>query len=197
MASETRKYVYKLIFPNGKFYFGSTHDIKERWRGNGDGYRDMAVYSAIKEFGWENIKKEIVLFLSDDDVLIRKVENALIREHKDNCYNYMCNPNWFRRPPSYGKLVHVWTIDGVVKSGKEWCELYKRDFANVSKRIRFYGMSPLEALTSPLIPREMRRTPEKYWEQVGFEYGKDKRSYITPREEWPEEYSQIRDTYTR
>ena len=50
--------VYQLIFPNGKMYVGRTSlSLEERWN-NGHGYyHDKELYAAIKEYGWENIRK--------------------------------------------------------------------------------------------------------------------------------------------
>lgn len=52
--------VYKHTFPNGKSYIGITcKDPKDRWR-NGEGYKGQRVYRAIKKYGWNNIKHEIL-----------------------------------------------------------------------------------------------------------------------------------------
>lgn len=52
--------VYVLLFPNKKVYIGSSGNLKNRWR-NGEGYSNQPkIYSAIQEFGWENIKKYII-----------------------------------------------------------------------------------------------------------------------------------------
>jgi len=63
----SKRYLYKLTFPNGMVYIGCTYDIKQRWAGKGAHYYGMKVYEAIKEFGWDNIKKEILLFLPDEN----------------------------------------------------------------------------------------------------------------------------------
>lgn len=53
--------VYKHTFPNGKIYIGiSGSDLKKRW-GKGSGYlKQPLVYNAIKKYGWDNIKHEIL-----------------------------------------------------------------------------------------------------------------------------------------
>lgn len=66
MHKWNKRYLYKLTFPNGMVYIGCTHDIKQRWAGNGAHYHDMKVYSAVQEFGWDNTKKEVLLYLPDE-----------------------------------------------------------------------------------------------------------------------------------
>lgn len=53
--------VYKHTTPNEKIYIGITHqDPKARWL-NGNGYKtNNHFYNAIKKYGWNNIKHEIV-----------------------------------------------------------------------------------------------------------------------------------------
>ena len=43
----------------------------------------------------------------------------------------------------------VWTIDGVTKSGLEWCKEYGVNIMFVKYRIEKLGMTPYEALTTP------------------------------------------------
>lgn len=53
-------YVYRHVTPSGKSYVGITTDCKRRWA-NGAGYRDHKYfYNAIKKYGWDNIKHEII-----------------------------------------------------------------------------------------------------------------------------------------
>lgn len=52
--------VYKHTTPNGKVYIGQTKQSpKYRWQ-NGEGYRNQIFYYAIKKYGWNNIKHEIL-----------------------------------------------------------------------------------------------------------------------------------------
>lgn len=63
--------VYMHTFPNGKVYIGQTkQNPKYRFK-NGNGYKGCTyVYSAIKKYGWENIKHEILIDnLSREEVL--------------------------------------------------------------------------------------------------------------------------------
>lgn len=55
-------YVYKHTSPNGKIYIGITNDIKRRWQGNGREYLKSSPHfaEAIKLYGWDNIKHEIL-----------------------------------------------------------------------------------------------------------------------------------------
>ena len=54
--------VYKHVAPNGKMYVGVTRtNPKHRWN-NGQGYKGQSrFFNAIKKYGWENFKHEILL----------------------------------------------------------------------------------------------------------------------------------------
>lgn len=62
MEKELRNYtVYIHTTPSGKVYIGITSNVPEyRWN-NGKGYKTSSCfYNAIKKYGWENIKHEIL-----------------------------------------------------------------------------------------------------------------------------------------
>lgn len=52
--------VYKHITPNGKVYIGASKNYGSRFGTNGRGYGHQPFWQAIQEFGWENIKHEII-----------------------------------------------------------------------------------------------------------------------------------------
>lgn len=53
-------YVYKHTFPDGKIYIGIANNYLSRWN-DGKGYSDNPpMYEAIKQYGWDNIKHEIL-----------------------------------------------------------------------------------------------------------------------------------------
>lgn len=190
------RYVYKLTFPNGMVYIGRAHSVEQRWANNGAHYKGQKVYDAIQAFGWENVKKEVVLYLSDNSELIKTIEKELIREHRHNSYNLSATPEYYDTVK--GKLPrykYLWTINGVTKSAKEWCAIYGID--DYTGRVGWthrFGMTPIEAINCPVPPTGYyRRHEEEYWEKVGFKYGEDTTSYETPAGEWPEEYKPCRN----
>lgn len=82
---------YLYTFPNGKKYCGITkNSIEERASGR---YKGQKVGDAIQKYGWENIKKEILL-QSDDEQLIQQKEIDTIAELNllDNQYGYNISP---------------------------------------------------------------------------------------------------------
>lgn len=86
MITKERCYcVYKHIFPNNKVYIGIT--CKKpiyRWN-NGNGYKKTSsyMYNAIKKYGWENIKHEILFEgLTKQDAENKEIE--LIKLYKSN-----------------------------------------------------------------------------------------------------------------
>lgn len=81
-----KKYkVYKHTFPNGKVYIGITSKVKveQRWGDNGKYYKGQFVYRAIKKYGWENIKHE-VLFENLTKAEAEKKEIELIAFYRSN-----------------------------------------------------------------------------------------------------------------
>ena len=76
--------VYQHTVPNGKVYIGVTKNApEERWRG-GLGYADnLHFISDILDYGWRNIKHEILLTnLSKDEALLKEAE--LIEQNRSN-----------------------------------------------------------------------------------------------------------------
>src|SRR5699024_4588833 len=61
--------VYKITNKiNNKIYIGVTNNTKNRWSGNGYQYKDKSkegnrrpFWNAIKKYGWDNFKKEILI----------------------------------------------------------------------------------------------------------------------------------------
>jgi predicted GIY-YIG superfamily endonuclease len=84
-TTSARKHcVYKLIFPNGKIYFGITVNFKSRMRSHKHcsvtgGPRPIK--HAIKKYGWDNVTGVIIAenLLTDEAY---KMEQQLIKEYK-------------------------------------------------------------------------------------------------------------------
>ena len=101
--------VYKHTSPNGKVYIGITKMIPEkRWLG-GHGYRyNSEFYAAIKEFGWENIRHEIIATnLSVAEAC--SIESQLIREYDS------CNPEKGYNHSDGGGYKYVHYSDSGIK----------------------------------------------------------------------------------
>lgn len=90
MVNENYK-VYKHTTPNGKVYIGITANTpKRRWQ-SGAGYKKQTYfYRAIKKYGWENIKHEILFSgLTREEAENKEIE--LIEFYKSNKKNYGYN----------------------------------------------------------------------------------------------------------
>ena len=80
--------VYMHIFPNGKRYIGITCcQPYRRWQ-KGYGYRNQAkIYNAIKKYGWENIRHEILFDgLTLEEANQKEIE--LIQKYKTIAHGY-------------------------------------------------------------------------------------------------------------
>lgn len=76
--------VYKLTSPSNKVYIGITsRSVKQRWN-NGIGYKKCpAMNNAIKKYGWENFKKEILIENTTESEA-KALETMLIKLYRSN-----------------------------------------------------------------------------------------------------------------
>lgn len=83
--------VYIHIFPNNKVYIGITkQDLNRRWR-CGKGYKNSnCINSAIKKYGWENIKHELLDQNSTREEATN-YEQLYIKKYKSNERDYGYN----------------------------------------------------------------------------------------------------------
>lgn len=94
MKEDNKWCVYKHTSPSGKVYIGITSQgIKKRWGNNGRCYRTQNVfYNAIKKYGWNNFKHEILFSnLSKEEACKKEIQ--LIKKYKSNCSKYY-NPTF-------------------------------------------------------------------------------------------------------
>jgi group I intron endonuclease len=82
-------YLYKLLFPNGKIYIGQTVNFKNRMNQHKNDSlnikrykKHLAVNNAIVKYGWDSIKKEIIL--ETNSSLIDELEKKLILDMNSN-----------------------------------------------------------------------------------------------------------------
>lgn len=91
MGKDKNYTVYIHICPNNKVYVGITfREPEKRWK-KGNGYKENKHFSrAIKKYGWENIKHEILFVnLSKEEAEVKEIE--LIKEYKANNGKYGYN----------------------------------------------------------------------------------------------------------
>lgn len=84
--------VYKHTCPNGKSYIGITgQDEKKRWN-YGNGYCTQLFGRAIKKYGWENIKHEILEVCENvDDAYESEIKNIAKYDTANPQYGYNCD----------------------------------------------------------------------------------------------------------
>ena len=88
-------YIYKFIFPNGKLYIGLTVYFKKRMREHKCSAKNSTcvVYSAIRKYGWDKIKIEIIDHaetkeeLSELEKYYIKKYNTSVNSPNSNGYN--------------------------------------------------------------------------------------------------------------
>lgn len=114
---ENKKYcVYKHIFPNNKVYIGVTCRKPEyRWD-NGNGYTNAQrkIYNAIKKYGWENVKHEILFEnLTKEEAEQKEIE--LIDKYNSTNDNYGYN---IEKGGNLNKEVSMETRQLMIKNHK-------------------------------------------------------------------------------
>lgn len=165
--------VYKLTFPDGMVYIGSTSNVKARWANGGAKYKGNKVWNAIQEFGWDSVKKECIIDLSpsvENEAVCLTVERELIKAYGDKSYNVLgTEENNTKRvePLKSGFPKLFWTINGKTLSAAEWCRLYGKNQSAVMKRIKNHGLTPEQALSFPNVPIDFLKTPKEYWKMQG------------------------------
>lgn len=83
--------VYKHTFPNQKIYIGVTCRKPEyRWdNGNGYSKSQRKMYNAIKKYGWENIKHEILFEnLTKEEAASKEIELINFYQSTNDKYGY-------------------------------------------------------------------------------------------------------------
>ena len=129
--------VYVHITPDGMYYYGVTNNIKNRWKGNGIGYKETSLQPYIEKYGWENIQHKVLFEnLPKEDAL--KIEDSLIVSgwEKGNCINKYRSGNikkedWYikkLKKNHYNKYK-----DKIQKQHKEYQEQHKEEIKEYQK----------------------------------------------------------------
>ena len=82
--------VYKHTFPNQKVYIGITcQSVHQRWR-NGNAYiHNDYITSAIKKYGWDNIKHEILFTgLTKEEAEQKEIELIALYHSNEHDFEY-------------------------------------------------------------------------------------------------------------
>ena len=176
-----KRQVYKFTFPNGMVYIGCTTDVRNRWAGKGQAYKTMRVGNAIKEFGWENIKKEIIVNFKvgslESETVCRDVERELIKAYEDRSYNSM-NTEQYRsrlkqeikegKHRTYEKILIP--VFGELLTTDEIAERYGiSKLASVRKLLYTFNITIDTAFELPNVPKEYWRKKDVYWNRLGYD----------------------------
>lgn len=126
--------VYKHTTPSNKVYIGITSQtISKRWQ-NGRGYiTNEYFYRAIKKYGWENIKHEILFNnLDKDDACKKEIELIAKYNSTDYHYGYNCSTG--------GNLGNVKSVDQYTVDGK-----FIKTFPSIAEAETEYNIDNISA----------------------------------------------------
>jgi hypothetical protein len=170
-----KRQVYMLRFPNGMVYIGTTYDVFQRWASSGAHYKGMLVGDAIEEFGWENVKKDIVFQLPEGEestYFCECIEKQLIERYQHKSYNERGTKRYNRRMSEirkksdrvYEKIAIP--FNGGTKTRDELIEEYGPGrFTQAYEWIQKYDITIEQAFTLPRAPKGMRSID--YWNSIG------------------------------
>lgn len=171
---EERKYcVYKHTSPSGKVYIGITRQtLKRRWR-DGEGYKPCTYfYRAIKKYGWENFKHEILYDgLTQDEAC--KMEIELIEKYEANnkTNGYNCYVGGDVGPLGYSASEETRKKLSKARKGKTFSEEHKRKISESRKGIYVGEKAPAYGTTHTKETRMKTSKPVVCVETGMFYYG--------------------------
>jgi group I intron endonuclease len=94
--------IYKIVSPKGKVYIGRTNNFENRMAQHKHAAivlkNSYALYKAIRKYGWDNFKKEIITEV--DDTIASKIEEEFIlaydsvKKGYNNSYLGSGGDNW-------------------------------------------------------------------------------------------------------
>lgn len=96
-------FIYKIISPCGRYYIGSTINLKSRFNYYKYGHckSQRMLYNSIKKYGWENHKFEIILKTTEE---LRFILERLFGEYY-NCLDRNIGLNL--KLPKYGDKICI------------------------------------------------------------------------------------------
>lgn len=137
--AKRKYYIYKHTFPNNKVYIGITCQTPEmRWGRDGEGYLQLnkkgqptqaKMYHAIKKYGWNNIKHEIIEIVYTKEDAEKQERHYITKVYKSHFAKYGYN---IMRGGSYGGKLATKTKHKIAKAVKD---AYQTSEAMWMKRI--------------------------------------------------------------
>lgn len=109
--------IYSLTFPNNKVYIGITTDFKRRMsqHKHSSKKRNLKLYNAIRKYGWENIKKEIISKgYTLEEINLLEIEYIVMYDSINNGYNL--SPGGHIPNINQSEIMKEWMKDPEVKN---------------------------------------------------------------------------------
>lgn len=176
MLKSFRVYIHTL--PNGKRYIGiTTQKPEHRWGHQGNGYKEnRRFFNAIKKYGWDNIKHEVVAEGLDKEEACRE-EQRLIKLYRTSernfGYNYTLGGDHYefseeakqkmRKP----KKLTDEQREMLRARGRLAYERYLRDRKNTPEARLKMSMTKRGVKQDPKLVAKRTAALKKHWEEVG------------------------------
>jgi hypothetical protein len=143
-----RTTLYRLTFPDGKVYIGVTGNPQQRWAAR---YKGTPCGEAISKFGWENVKKEIIISLEPNvhnHTEVARLEREFIKLYGKNSYNRTTWVGHFTADRYHGKTI---VCNGEEKTYAQWRNdpRVTVSMSTIRNRIERQGWSVEDALFTP------------------------------------------------
>lgn len=179
--------VYDHITPDGMHYYGTTNNIKERFRPSA--YKTTSLRPYIEKYGWENIK-HIVLFENQTKEDALSIEDSLILSgwEKGNCINQQ-RSGYITNKEEYCREYYKQHKDKL----KEYREQHKDEHKEYNRKYYEQNKDKIKEQQKQYYEQnkdKIREYREQNKEQI---LEQKKQHYQQNKDKWKEYYEQNRD----
>ena len=179
--------VYDHIIPDGMHYYGTTNNIKERFRPST--YKTTSLRPYIEKYGWENIQ-HIVLFenLPKEDAL--SIEDSLIVSgwEKGNCINQQ-RSGYVSKKEGYTREYYEQHKDEI----KQYREQHKDEHKEYNRKYYEQNKDKIQERKKQYYEQhkdEIKQYREQNKEQI---LERKKQYYEQNKDKWKEYYEQNKE----
>lgn len=158
---------------NYKNYGARGITVCQEWKDDFFKFKAWAIESG---YDYNKTRKEQQLDRADNDgnYCPENCHWVTAKENSGNRRNIATKGCKHKTHSPHGWRAVVWTINGETKTAAEWCRQYDIKYHTVNWRIKKCGMTPFEALTTPLRGKERTTILDPSDKPINVNRGKNK-----------------------
>ena len=156
--------VYQHVTPDKMYYFGTTQNVKQRWRKNGSLYKGTALQPYIEKYGWDNIQ-HIVLFKDQTKENALWIENFLIETAREDgvCINKQ-RSGLVSKEEGYKQEYYQQNKQQIREYQQEYCQKNRDE---ILEQKRDYYQQKRDEILEQRRQRYQRKKEEKQLKELG------------------------------